>query len=359
MASKVRGRAGCVGPTRAPGLDAGGSFAFPQSVPFLRLPFFFFFFFFFFFPPFLLFSPLGPPPAWLPLSLCPSAPALLLSPSPRPAALPLPHPARPAPSLLSSTFLPPRGPALAFCGRDVRFISRALISCQVGPCRPPRRAAVPAGAAAARGWLGGGAGRGRGVGGEEGWRCLGCTALGRERRAARQAGTHTRARTHTKSESEDNPKKDSLCLDDSTQLIIVSPLSVASPSCRCCCWQRRERLKVTHRGPPPPLPRAARHPPPPRSPRERPLGERRCLLPPSPPVALFFAEGVRSRLPLPLSSAPEPAVPRPLAPARSSPLRSAPPGSARHRDPPGRGAGPCRLGTPGRGQAGGWGWGKD
>lgn len=170
---------------------------------------------------------------------------------------------------------------------------------------------------------------------------MGCTALGRERRAARQAGTHTRARTHTKSESEDNPKKDSLCLDDSTQLIIVSPLSVARPSCRCWCRQGRERLKVTHRGPPPPLPRAARHPPPPRSPGERPLGERRSLLPPSPPVAPFSAGGARSRLPLPLSSAPEPAAPRPLAPARSSPLRS-----AGHRSPPGPSGKRCRPPPP-------------
>lgn len=70
-----RGRTGCVGPTRAPGLDAGGSFAPPRSVrspnsgfPSLSPPP----------PPFfsrlLLFSfPLGPPPARLPLSLRPSA----------------------------------------------------------------------------------------------------------------------------------------------------------------------------------------------------------------------------------------------------------------------------------------------
>lgn len=100
-------------------------------------------------------------------------------------------------------------------------------------------------------------------------------------------------------------------------------------------------MKVTHRGPPPPLPRAARHPPPPRSPGERPLGERRSLLPPSPPVAPFSAGGARSRLPLPLSSAPEPAAPRPLAPARSSPLRS-----AGHRSPPGPSAKGCRPPPP-------------
>lgn len=178
----------------------------------------------------------------------------------------------------------------------------------------------------------------------------------------RQTHTHTRARTHTKPETKDNPKKDSLCLDDSTQLITVSPLSVASPSCRCCRWQRRERLKVTHRGPPPPLPRAARHPPPPLSP-----GERRSLLfssplplTPSPPVLIFSAEGVRSRLPLPspprrsrrprCSPPPRPDLPAPL---RSPPgtLREGGSGHCRRGQP----ARPRRLGTPGGRQGGGLG----
>lgn len=249
-------------------------------------------------------SPLSLPPLPLPLLLRllllssprPTAPVLvpfcpgsLLSPPPRPPALPLPHPA-----------LPSCGTALAFRVRDVLFVYWCLISCQVGLCLPPLRAAGSAGPGrggllSARlrpiprivpgfdicgGGLGGGGGGvgGRGGGGVSEARRGGDVWDaqpwdGNAAQTDRQTHTHAQARTHTKPETKDNPKKDSLCLDDSTQLITVSPLSVASPSCRCCRWQRKERLKVTHRGPPLPLPGAARHPSPPRSP-----GERRSLL---------------------------------------------------------------------------------
>lgn len=153
---------------------------------------------------------------------------------------------------------------------------------------------------------------------------------GNAAQTGRHTHTHTQRRAHTKPETKDNPKKDSLCLDDSTQLITVSPLSVASPSCRCCRWQRRERLKVTHRGPPP-LPRAARHPP--RSP-----GERRSLLFSSPrlPGIDFLRGRCEKSAPSPLrAAAGGPAAPAPsLRPPRSALLAT--------RDPPGRGSGPCR-----------------
>lgn len=119
-------------------------------------------------------------------------------------------------------------------------------------------------------------------------------------------------------------------------------------------------MKVTHGGPPPPLPRAARHSPPPRSP-----GERRSLFssPLFPPVLILSAEGVRSRLPLP--SLPRrsrrPRTSPPPRPDLPAPLRS-PPGTLRDGalplPPRGQPPRPRRPSTPGGGRGGGRGWGE-